>query len=135
MKLAEDLIKFEEYCNSLGIFSSRSVPDYFRTVACAADNPHAVCIGPDGRLGLCSHVMATDTFGSIYTDEEDIALLDSWRKYINCKDLCNGCPFVPVCLRVERCSEKGSAPCDESYKKQKMHHFVAAMLRDNKTEN
>lgn len=139
MRLTDTLIAFEEHCNTLGLNLSGRFGKKMQFNRCMADAAKTVTIAPDGRLGKCDHAMESDTFGDIWSDEADQAMLAAWREKRNVKEDCPGCPVYTDCYRLKKCRDDGIETCDPAYRKWQLYlktsqlrRLCAALLAEEK---
>lgn len=71
--------------------------------SCAADNPFAISITPQGDLYRCEHIHTNSPVGSV--DCLDPINTGVWTNYVEKQPECNDCPLFPTCHRLIGCSE------------------------------
>ena len=96
----------------------------FRTFTCMADNPGHEVITPDGNITRCEHVSETDVVGSIYSDERDEAVIQSWQEETEPSEACPTCPLLPECNRLKKCDWVKQG-CDRNRQKRKTETMAA----------
>lgn len=70
---------------------------------CMAQNDNAVVISPKGTLGKCEHfVEGEKTYGSIYSDEFDVNVLNYW-KHSTITEQCKECSDYSICGGLDSC--------------------------------
>lgn len=129
MTLTDTLIGFEAHCKKLGFRISGKFRDKMRFNRCMADSPRTVTVAPDGTLGKCDHSMESETFGSIFSDAVDEAMLAVFREKRNTKEACAGCPVYTDCYRLKKCRDDGIEDCDPSYRKWQIHRTTVELCR------
>lgn len=82
---------------------SRIAPIGFNSYYCAASDPHAVVVTPDGLLCSCETINnKTEYWGNISQGETDRDCHQRWLHSAirtNCRD----CKFLPVCTPFDKC--------------------------------
>ena len=96
----------------------------FRTFTCMADNPGHEVITPDGNITRCEHVSETDVVGSIYSDDRDEAVIQSWQEETEPSEACPTCPLLPECNRLKKCDWVKQG-CDRNRQKRKTETMAA----------
>jgi radical SAM protein with 4Fe4S-binding SPASM domain len=82
---------------------SRISPIGFSNYFCAANNPHAVVVSPDGKLCCCESVNnETAYWGDIWKGETNTDLRASWLNG-QIREKCKSCKFLPVCTPFDKC--------------------------------
>lgn len=79
--------------------------------SCAADNPYAINIAPQGDLYRCEHIHMNSPVGSI--DHHDAISTGVWTNYIEKQPECNDCPLFPTCHHLIGCAEH--THCNNEY--------------------
>lgn len=97
--------KVVEKLRTKKIYFEKKLENRFKLNQCIADNPNALIIYPDGKLGKCEHHMDTNHIGSIYEDEINTGEVANWRKYITIREDCYKCKLFPQCLQLLNCKE------------------------------
>lgn len=115
MTTSNDAVKnfliLQKRLTELGVYYPGKLSVSVRAIACAADNSSAVVVLPDGSLGLCGSIAEGETFGSIFSPERDIAMINSWKERILLTDpICDDCLYYPLCIRLKKCPEEA---CNE----------------------
>jgi len=101
-KAAEQCIALHEKLETLGICSKRTLQREFIFQRCMADNDASELIMPDGTLGKCEHFNVEDSYGSIYTNERNEAILRAWKEWEYYPE-CDGCALYPQCFNLKKC--------------------------------
>lgn len=70
---------------------------------CMADNDACEVIMPDGSIGKCEHFSESEIIGSIYSDDRDTALAESWKEQVF-DPSCGRCPLLPRCMELKKCA-------------------------------
>ena len=110
----EELLKIEDHMIEAGRFNV-SLPTMSPDVYCMADSRQQACITPTGDLTPCEHFVTGESYGTIYSDTRDQAVLDKWAaKCKDDEDGCAECPLYPACEKLCRCESAGK--CSEGYK-------------------
>lgn len=125
--LTNDLIELEDYIYSLNLGSKRTPSKKISTVSCLGDNPYATVILPDGHLGKCDHHSDDEFYGSIYSDEIDTNVINSWKIKREPVELCFTCPLLPQCNHLKKCPDDGAYDCDISLQKQRLSSLKRQM--------
>ena len=82
---------------------TRIAPVGFNAYYCAAADPHAVVVCPDGSLCSCETVTNDTKFwGDIWNGETDRELHKQWLNS-NVRSKCKQCCFLPVCTPFDLC--------------------------------
>lgn len=100
------LYEIEQVLDEYGYYHGRGFDNGIRATHCMVDHGRAVCISPDGRLGLCEHYFDEELFGTI-DDPKDIDwdMVRSWQEYEDPLDICKDCPMYPSCIRNKKCQD------------------------------
>ncbi len=106
-----DLRRLEEKLGSLGLWKPPKLATRVRLEYCMADNDSCVVMTPDGRLSKCDLCSEEELFGSIYSEEKDDDMLESWREPVERNEACASCRLYPNCTRLKKCP--GGRSCDE----------------------
>lgn len=96
--------EIDEWLNEHGVYdSSRISPIGFNNYFCAANNPHAVVISPEGYLCSCESVNdSTQYWGDIWNGETNSEVHNMWL-YGQIRGKCVNCSFLPVCTPFDHC--------------------------------
>lgn len=109
----EDLLRVEDKMIAVGKMKP-TLPNINLPTYCMGDNPTSTCITVDGSLSPCEHYSSGESYGTIYSDNENVAQLSKWRqkrKYH--KPYCKECVLYPSCEILENCPSLGN--CEEGY--------------------
>ncbi len=91
-----------------------------RFVHCMADSDGCALILPDGKLGKCQHFTDDRYYGSIYSDEIDVSVIEEFKKTdVVDPSRCPDCELHPYCLCLKSCLIVPRR-CDEYDKKFKL---------------
>ncbi|MBO5231197.1 MAG: radical SAM protein [Clostridia bacterium] len=71
---------------------------------CMACSDNSVMIVPDGHLGKCEHFVDSDFYGSIYSDEIDIAKIQKYKERKIVSEKCEDCELRSLCIALKCCS-------------------------------
>lgn len=80
---------------------------------CMGDSKKVKTITPDGGLTPCEHYFYEQNYGTIYSDEYDKDILNSWRSKRKHKLKCLNCPLFPSCELLSNCP--AIAKCEYGY--------------------
>lgn len=130
MQLVNNMIKFENYCMENGLLVPRAMKDHMKSRRCMADMENTVVISPDGRVGKCDHRMESKTHTSVFSNEIDTDMVESFKEELNCKEMCQKCPMLHNCIRLVGCPDDGDSICDDAYKKKKEHCFLISLKNE-----
>ena len=130
LELVNSLVEFENYCEKIGINVPAKLSSGIKMFRCMADSGNSVVISPQGELGLCDHAMESHIFGSVFSDDKNKELIDSWKKVFNSKDTCSKCPNYPDCVRLVNCPDDGPLLCDAAYKTKMFHRHKQAVVKE-----
>lgn len=91
--------ELDSYLRSRGVFDyNRLLPVGYQPYYCAANDPQAVVISPNGNLCSCETIDASSTFwGSVLNDNYDEAERDAWLRHDIINPECQSCKFLPSC--------------------------------------
>lgn len=113
-KIIKDSIELNNYIyNNMPKQNIEKLPKSFGNPNnCMACSDNSVMIVPDGHLGKCEHFVDSDFYGSIYSDEKDIAKIQRYKERTTVVPECDSCPLRPLCVHLKVCT---GAPhhCDE----------------------
>ncbi len=98
----EKFLDFQKYVYSKNVLLVIDPKDIMRQYHCMADNPNAVVILPNGKLGKCDYYVDSDTFGDIYNSKYDYDLINKYNEF-NKDSKCNNCKFRPICSKLDKC--------------------------------
>lgn len=104
-RMFERIKQLDEILYNNGMYDmSRIAPIGFQNFYCAASDPRAVVISPQGKLCSCESVNGdTQFWGNILEGETDKGLHNSWL-FCETREKCKGCRFLPVCTSFSKCS-------------------------------
>lgn len=89
---------------------------------CMCDNDSSTMILPEGQLGKCQHFTEDHFYGSIYSDEIDINMLNELKDImIIDEEKCSQCEYLPMCMCLKSCLIIPHR-CDEYDKKYKDYY-------------
>lgn len=81
---------------------------------CMSDTGGGLVINPKGELTVCEHFVSGDeVFGTIYDDEYNQEIIESWKEYDEDVEACKSCAYRPMCCLLKKCA--GESKCDESF--------------------
>ena len=90
--------------NKYGIREKKYLSNLPKLNSCMADDPGAVTILADGRIGKCEHYGDSQEVGNIYCDKINEEKASSWKKTWPPIKECRTCVYYPWCFRLERCN-------------------------------
>lgn len=125
---ADEVInKVENSLLQLGLYHQGKLSNAFKVNRCMADDDGSVTILPDGRIGKCEHFSETETIGSIYSDEQDQTVIQSWKEQMEDQEECKTCPLYPRCIRLKKCEweQFGCSKADRQLKIQRLKDQIA----------
>ena len=104
MKLVEKIEVLDKLLISNNIYDTeRIAPIGFQAYYCAASDPHAVVICPDGKLCSCETINNdTQYWGDIWQGEVDKSCHQKWLQS-TIRKMCSNCCFLPVCTPFDKC--------------------------------
>ena len=109
-----------------GLLGNLSQLPYLRTTHCMADNDATRLIYPDGKIGKCENMPATESIGDIYDDITDREK-DVWYKTVEQPPDCEKCSLFPYCFDLKPCPEAGK--CSEHKRNWKKDRYTALMKK------
>lgn len=125
--LTNELIKLEEYIYEKNL-NTKAIPDSkIKLTSCMADSDDSTVILPNGDLGKCDHHTNDEIYGSIYSDNIDSHLINSWKERKTRFDLCKKCPLEPECIQIKKCPDDGAYDCDIFSQRQKLEKVYVLM--------
>lgn len=104
VRLIEKWKHLSEHIRSNGMIQYRLRDSRVPIISCMADNDEAVVIAPDGKLCRCEHFSENEVYGSIYSDEIDKVIYDSWKVKLPTIKECESCYFHPGCCILDKCA-------------------------------
>ncbi len=112
-----DFLQLCAYIESKGLkFDRNSLLTNIKTRFCFADNPHAMLISPEGKIGNCEHFIDSNFVGDIYSNTPT----PIWSEYCEPTEHCATCAFFPNCMRLKECPN-----CDHvCYPHEKQQHLM-----------
>ncbi len=102
-KRKADFERLNEKLLKTGLSKPPALERGIRLGRCIADDDGSFVITPVGALGKCDHYSDKETYGSIYSEEQDQAVLDSWKERPEKIPACASCTLYPVCNRLKKC--------------------------------
>lgn len=104
MKLVKKVEALDKLLISNNIYDTeRIAPIGFQVYYCAASDPHAVVVCPDGKLCSCETINnATQYWGNIWQGETDKSCHQRWLQS-TIRKMCLNCCFLPVCTPFDKC--------------------------------
>ena len=105
-KLIEASVKLQDFINkNMPDVDIDNLPKSFgKPNTCMACSDSAVMIVPDGHLGKCEHFIDSDFFGSIYSDEIDIAKIQKYKERKTISENCDDCELRSLCIALKCCT-------------------------------
>ena len=110
-QLYASMHRLEDRLEELGLHSSGNfglspnLPEGY----CMADDPSALVVTPDGRLGVCEHYSETELIGNLDSDARDQAVIESFRQRCDEIPECPTCFYYPQCTALKKCPDR--IPC------------------------
>lgn len=96
---------------------------------CIADSGKYIVIKPNGELAYCSTDFDRKSFGSIYTDTDDIPY-PQLSKYIYEKEkICEDCPLYPICSPSKLCPSCLKPICNNTQKQYNISDVMLTMKK------
>lgn len=125
LKLVKKVEELDKLLISNNIYDTeRIAPIGFNAYYCAASDPHAVVVCPDGKLCSCETINnETQYWGNIWQGETDKDCHQRWLQS-PIRKKCSSCCFLPVCTPFDRCS------IDYFDCKYKMHYLHDYYMRN-----
>lgn len=113
-KLIESSIRLQNFIDdNMPNIEIEKLPKSIRTPnTCMACSDSAVMIVPDGHLGKCEHFVDSNFYGSIYSDEIDIAKIQKYKERRIVSEKCKDCELRSLCIALKCCTGVPSH-CDE----------------------
>ena len=72
----------------------------------------------------------TKIYASVFSESADAEMLESFKKELNTKEMCEKCPMLPECIRLVNCPDDGDPICDDAYKKKKRHRALVSLKNE-----
>ena len=99
----EQLLEFQALTDRIEkIWPSKAAMNGLETTKCMADDDGSVVIMPDGSLQKCENIADGNTFGSIYSEDQDQSKRLKYKEKYEF-DRCRDCPLYPVCILLKEC--------------------------------
>ncbi len=98
--------RLDDRLRDAGFWHIRRLRRKLKPNRCMADSGGAATILPDGRTGVCEHFTDSEIVGSIFSEEEDSALLAKWREPGEDVPACRTCVLYPECNRLKHCPDE-----------------------------
>lgn len=117
------------YLLDKGLLNILPLSRVIRTHRCMADNDASVEILPNGNLGKCEHYTDCEIFGSIYNDEKDNDLIDSWKVLRKEIEFCSECIHYPNCIKLEKCKNGTPSECIDLERQKELFFLKASIQR------
>ena len=103
------------YLHDLGLSKSNKKSLKLRVRSCMADGDSHRGISPAGKLIKCEHHIFDKLTGDIFENNEDLKVLENWKKKLPYGDNCKDCFALPTCYKLAGCPV--SHICDNEEKK------------------
>lgn len=122
-ELTERIIALHRYIERLNLQEKTTLDGYIRNRSnqCMADNASATTVLPEGQLGKCEHFSENEFWGSIYSEEINSEVLDSFKKYRPHSPECDDCKFRTSCIALEKCPDMPKACKDYTWRLYQYH--------------
>lgn len=117
-KIFENMIELENLITKYGFRTNGfNVPESIKTIHCMVDSNDATIISPGGELGLCEHYQNSKFYGHINDPHhKDFDVIRGWREMTTYEEICEDCPFKPVCLKSRQCPDHNiCSPYEKDY--------------------
>lgn len=114
-----------EYLHKKGLAQRSRKSLKLRVRSCMADGDSHRGISPSGMLMKCEHHIFDKLSGDIFSDKEDLNVLEEWKQRMPYGDICNDCFALPACCKLKNCPT--SHVCTEEEKKQYTDSFMFAL--------
>lgn len=131
--LIKERNKLEDHIYSLGLKKYIRPSKRYKTSQCMADNQHSLVVYPDGTLGKCEHFEQRNTIGDIFQRNIDYNEINNWRLSHNNKEMCKGCVYYPLCIRLVKCPAFKDLKCnvtEASYYLTNLKHSIISVYQD-----
>lgn len=128
-KLYDNYIALLNYINATDIGSPVGVPR-IRHTQCMADDGKSTVILPDGELSLCEHHCDDEMYGTIYSDEYNQDVIQSWSELADELEGCGDCFYYPACFRLKKCPAK--MVCSSEYRRFIQNKTKSIMMSEYK---
>lgn len=112
-KSSEDFRELESYIRSKGYFKNIMLPKLFDVGGCMASRDDTIMVMPDGHLGKCENYVDKEFVGSIYEENMDMNIINSWKIPRNSDAKCENCKYYPRCYITAKCPNIKLRACDE----------------------
>lgn len=129
-KSSEDFKEFDNYIRSKGYYKKLMLPKLFRCDGCMASRDDTIMIMPDGHLGKCENYVDKEFVGSIYEDNMDMQIINSWKISRNTDPKCENCKYYPRCFVTAKCPNLKLRACDEYNVLIKKNDLIARMKNE-----
>lgn len=124
-KLYDEYINLQNHINASDIGSTAGIPR-IKHKHCMADDGKSTVILPGGELSLCEHHCDDEFYGTIYSDEYDQDVIQSWSELADETEGCRDCFYYPICIRLKKCPAKTA--CSSQYRRFVQHKTHIVML-------
>lgn len=120
--LCESLTKIEQAIYDKGYDVGHGLNSEINANHCMADRGNAVCIYPNGEIGVCEHYLDSKFVSTVEDpNNKNWEVLRNWRHYIPHTEICSDCPLKPLCLKLEGCTDENI--CDQYFKEYQLKHY------------
>lgn len=96
---------------------------------CIADSGKYIVIKPDGGLAYCSTDFDSKSFGSIYTDTDNIPYPQLGSYMYEKETICEDCPLYPICSPSKLCPSCLKPICNYTQKQYNISDIVLTMKK------
>jgi radical SAM protein with 4Fe4S-binding SPASM domain len=93
---------------------------------CMANTDFGVLISPDGHLGKCQHIIDSEFFGHIDSEERDEAILRKFKERRSDIEACATCFYYPQCSFLVMCHHK----CSPETRKESLRNMMKIMKHE-----
>lgn len=95
---------------------------------CMADNDACEVIVPDGNVCKCEHYDEAEFVGSIYSDDRDQKLIETWKERAVFPE-CGSCTLYPMCSMLKKCDWSANG-CSESLRIVRKDRLIRRLLNE-----
>lgn len=102
------------------------VPKNFKDFQCDSTSGKAMNIHPDGKIACCLCYMEGADIGSIYQEETDEEIWNSFKEKYDELEACRECMLYPRCIRLQRC-DNAAEWCTVERRKNEEYRIILQM--------
>ncbi len=119
--------RINQFLDDHGIKTKEYLDNGLKMNCCMADDPKAVTILPDGRIGKCEHFGDSQEIGRIDPAFIDPEREKDWKELYPKQEECFSCVCYPVCFRLRKCNIINEK-CDNELRSQQIDRMKAKVL-------